>query len=174
MFFSGEVSGNPGDYCTGETSRRPEGTQPNSEVVVTHDIKYFHQRLLSSVRVTEDSALKRNILEKKRKQEVAASISEVQIIDYEKAKTVAARKVSNIMSSNKEEKIGPCIEIGDEPIQDIELLKTFLLEKKMKQEAAASISKVKIIDYEKAKTMAARIVSDIMLSNKEEKSGPCI
>ena len=83
--------------------------------------------------------------------------------------TVVAKIVSDIMLNKKEEKSGPCIEIEDEPIQYIDLPK-----KKRKQEAVASISEVKIIDYEKAKTMAARIVSDIMLSNKEEKSGPCI
>ena len=38
----------------------------------------------------------------------------------------------------------------------------------MKQEAAASISEVKIIDYEKSKTMAARVVSDIMSSKKKK------
>ena len=106
MFFSGEVSGNPGDYYIDETHRRPEITQPNSEEVVTHDIEDFHQQLLSSVRVTEESAPKSNILEKKSKREAAASISEVKRIDYDKAKTMSARILSNIMSSNKEEKVG--------------------------------------------------------------------
>ena len=79
-----------------------------------------------SVRVTGESALKSNILENERKLEAAASISEVKIIDYEKAKTMAARIVSDIMSDDKEEKSGPRIEIEEEPIQDIELPKTFL------------------------------------------------
>ena len=85
-----------------------------------------------SVRVTGESALKSNILENERKLEAAASISEVKRIDYEKAKTLAAKIVSDIMSSNKEEKIGPRIEIEDEHMKDIELPK-----KKSKQEAAA-------------------------------------
>ena len=124
MFFSGEASGDPGDY--GNNTSTSGGAQLNSEEVITHDIEEFHHRLLSSVRVTEESALKSNILEKKRKREVAASISEVKRIDYEKAKTMAARIVSDIMSDDKEENNGPCIEIEEEPIQDIEQPKTFL------------------------------------------------
>ena len=42
-----------------------------------HYIEDFHQRLMSSVGVTEESALRSNILEKKRKLETAASISKV-------------------------------------------------------------------------------------------------
>ena len=124
MFFSGEASGDPGDY--GSNTSTSGGAQINSEEVITHDIEEFHHRLLSSVRVIKESALKSNILKKKRKREVAASISKVKRIDYEKAKTMATRIVSNIMSDDKEEKSGPRIEIEEEPIQDIELPKTFL------------------------------------------------
>ena len=113
-----------GDY--GNNTSTSGGAQINSEEVITHDIEEFHHRLLSSVRVTKNSALKSNILEKKRKCEVAASMSEVKRIDYEKAKIMASRIVSDIMSDNKEEKSGPLIEIEEEPIQDIDLPKTFL------------------------------------------------
>ena len=109
MFFSGEVSTNPRDYYTGETYRRPEGTQPNIEEVITHDIEYFHQRLLSSFRVTEESVPKINILDKKGKREAAASMSEVKRIDYEKAMTMAAKIVSNIMLIKKGENSVPLI-----------------------------------------------------------------
>ena len=51
MFFSGEASGDPGDY--GNNTSTSGGAHLNSEEVVTHDIEEFHHRLLSSVRVTE-------------------------------------------------------------------------------------------------------------------------
>ena len=60
MFFSGEASGDPGDY--GNNTSTSGGAQRNSEEVITHDIEEFRQRLMSSFRVTEESALKSNIL----------------------------------------------------------------------------------------------------------------
>ena len=84
MFFSGKASGDPGDY--GNNTITSGGAHLNSEEVITHDKEEFHHRLLSSVRVTKESALKSNILEKKRNREVAASISKVKRIDYEKRK----------------------------------------------------------------------------------------
>ena len=65
MCFSGEVSGKPGDY--------KEYKECNQEEVVIHDMDDFNRRLISSIRVTEESALRINILEKKRKREVAAA-----------------------------------------------------------------------------------------------------
>ena len=55
IFFSGEASGDPGDYNNNTSTLG--GAQLNSEEVITHGIEEFHHRLLSSVRVTEDSAL---------------------------------------------------------------------------------------------------------------------
>ena len=90
---------------------------------------YFHQRLLSSVRITEENALKGSLIEKKRKREVAASIREVNQIDYEKAKTMAARIVSDIFSNNKEiERNKPSTETWDDVIQEINMPQTFLSE----------------------------------------------
>ena len=85
---------------TGRT--RGGGESRRTKEVVIHDMDEFHRRLISSVRVTEESALKGSFIEKKRKRKVAASIREVNQIDYEKAKTMAARIVSNILSNNKE------------------------------------------------------------------------
>ena len=62
MCVSGEVSGKPGDY---------KEYKEYQEEVVVHDMDDFNRRLISSIRVTEESALRINILEKKRKREVA-------------------------------------------------------------------------------------------------------
>ena len=60
----------------------------------------FHHKLLSSVQITEESAPRHNIIEKKRKRKVAATVREVNHIYYEKANTMDAIIVSDIMSNN--------------------------------------------------------------------------
>ena len=103
MAFSNEVSGETGDYKPNRGSGRTGRESQTTEEVVIHNMDDFHHILLSSVSITEESALRHNILEKKRKREVAATVREVNHIDYEKAKTVSARIVSDIMSNiNKE------------------------------------------------------------------------
>ena len=87
----------------------------------------FQHKLMSSVHITEESALRHNILEKQRKREVAATVREVDQIDYEKAKTMASRIVSNITSNNNKEERDE-LESGDEVIIDIKTPQAFLSE----------------------------------------------
>ena len=54
---------------------------------------------------------------------------------------MATRIVYNIMSDDKEEKSGPRIEIEEEPMQDIELPKTFLSANRHSSITAEDLSK---------------------------------
>ena len=88
MCFSGEVSGEPGDY---------KEYKEYQEEDVIHDIDDFNRRLISSIHVTEESALRINILEKKRKREVAAA---AQVIDkvgwsHKQAKNIVANIIGD-------------------------------------------------------------------------------
>ena len=111
MCFTGEVSGGEGDIR-------------NSEEVIVHDMDGFNRRILSSVRVTGESALRDNLLEKKRKREVAATVRGIDMIDHKRAATMAARIVADIMSE-KPKSLGN-EGAQEETVQDIELPKTFL------------------------------------------------
>ena len=53
----------------------------------------FNCRLISSIRVTEESALRINILEKKRKREVAAAAQVIDKVDW------AHKQAKNIVAS---------------------------------------------------------------------------
>ena len=88
MCFSGEVSGEPGDY---------KEYKEYQEEVVVHDMDDFNRRLISSIRVTEESALRINILEKKRKREVAAAAKVIDKVDWahEQAKNIVASTIAD-------------------------------------------------------------------------------
>ena len=57
----------------------------------------FYRRLISSIRVTEESALRINILEKKQKREVASAAQVINKVDraHEKAKNIVASIVAD-------------------------------------------------------------------------------
>ena len=82
MWFSGKVSGDPGEY--------KEYKDYNQEEVGVHDMEDFNRRLTSSILVTEESALRINILEKKHKREVAATDQVIDKVDWahEQAKNI--------------------------------------------------------------------------------------
>ena len=84
MCFSGEVSGEPGGY---------KKYKEYQEEVVVHDMDNFNRRLISSIRVTEESALRINILKKKHKREVAAAAQVIDKVDW------AHKQAKNIVAS---------------------------------------------------------------------------
>ena len=65
MCFFGEVYGEPWDYKYYK--------EYNKEEVVVHDMNDFNFILISSIRVTEESELRINILDKKRKRRFSPS-----------------------------------------------------------------------------------------------------
>ena len=70
MCFPSEVSDEPVDY--------KKYKEYNQEEVVIHDMDNSNRRLISSIRFTEEIALRINILEEKRNHDVAAA---AQVID---------------------------------------------------------------------------------------------
>ena len=58
---------------------------------------YFNRRLISSIRVTEESALRINILEKKCKRKLAAAAQAIDKVDqaYDQAKNIVASIVAD-------------------------------------------------------------------------------
>ena len=85
---------------------------------IVHDMNDFNRRLISSIHVTEEGALKTNILEKKRKIEIASAAKAINKADQEKihnaieySEQEAARIIAAIMSPRKEPQNGQ----GKEP-----------------------------------------------------------
>ena len=94
----------------------------NKEGVVVHDMGDFNRRLVSSILVTEVSAIRSTILNKKRKREVAATVQEINKVDHEKIQAKAARIVSEIARGE----FKPEDKYKDEVIEDSEPPRTFL------------------------------------------------
>jgi hypothetical protein len=103
IYFSGGVPSEPGDYLDAN----------RGEEVIVHDMNDFNRRLISSIRVTEEGALKTQILEKKRKREIASAARAIDEVDQkriqdaiESSEQEAARIVAAIMSPRKEPQNG--------------------------------------------------------------------
>ena len=78
------------------------------EEVIVHDMNNFNRRLISSIRVTEEGALKTNMWVKKRKREISSALKAIDNVNQKKIQNAmessvqeAARKVAAIMSTIK-------------------------------------------------------------------------
>ena len=54
------------------------------EEVIVHDMNDFNRRMISSIRVTEEGALKTNIWEKKHKREISSAAKAIDKADQKK------------------------------------------------------------------------------------------
>ena len=88
----------------------------NIEGVVVYDMDDFNWRLVSSVLVTEVSALRSTILNKKWKREVAATVQEINKVDHEKIQAKGAKIFSEIVRG----KFKPEDEYKDDVIENSE------------------------------------------------------
>ena len=105
--------------------------QGASRYIVVHDMDDFNRRLISSIRVTEESALRINILEKKRKRKVADAAQVIDKVDWahKQAKNIVASIVGDTNPTAERMSVRFAIEQED-VVPDIGLPRTFLSSKR--------------------------------------------